>query len=211
MSSALEPQDSAAITTDEGAVASKLEQVRVIVNRCTSKFPDVQVITCKDIKELRDAPVLDHQPAPVILIDVRDTVELKVSMIPGAISQVEFEQLDKDSIAEDTILAPYCTVGFRSGVYAEGLIRKGFTNVRNSEGIVMWTHDSEEPLVQVKKTQESDERGGVRINTTATPIKVVHTYGAKWDLCREDYESIQYTYWEQITSSLGGVLRYLWD
>lgn len=89
----------------------------------------------------------------IVLVDVRTPEEQTVSMIPGALSREAFEAEVLPSLAGDgpkatelkgALVVPYCTVGYRSGLYAQELVQKhGLNpqNVRNGEGVIMWTFD----------------------------------------------------------------------
>ncbi|KAJ1392770.1 hypothetical protein B484DRAFT_439429, partial [Ochromonadaceae sp. CCMP2298] len=152
-----------------------------------------------------------------LLIDVRSAAEQAQSMIPGAITQAEFEAMlnstsnmntnsmdagadadaggDADGAGADAaddadcadaggrakdsvdtrdanytkhssvttptptpkptttptttpdirhrLLVPYCTIGVRSGRYGTRLVKSGFRNVRNGEGILLWTQGTD--------------------------------------------------------------------
>jgi rhodanese-related sulfurtransferase len=117
------------------------------------------------------------------LIDVRERGEQEVSIIPSAILKGEFENMlhGNSPPPKDASIVVYCTVGYRSGVYATYLKDKyGYQNVRNSEGIVLYTHVPEAQLV--------------RKNTSSnfTPSYEVHTYGATWDLAASGFKTVQF-------------------
>jgi rhodanese-related sulfurtransferase len=108
----------------------------------TGSFPEVSTISALEIQRLQANSV------PLLLIDVRLPEEQAVSMIQGAISLDEFEAAEANGeysahalAATETVLVPYCTIGYRSGTYAEKLKARGYKDVRNGEGVVMWTHD----------------------------------------------------------------------
>lgn len=112
----------------------------------TGQIPDVSTISAHELLRLKAAG------QKLVLIDVRLPEEQEVSVIAGAISQDEFERADKrtqydpNALLNATIV-PYCTIGFRSGLYARKLKALGYANVKNGEGIVMWTHDVGNGLV----------------------------------------------------------------
>ncbi len=98
----------------------------------------------------------------LILIDVRQPNEQIVSMLPGALTPYEFAQRFKTGFPAGKRVVTYCTIGHRSGEYAEELQVKGVP-VQNLEGgILAWTHAGG------KLTRDS---GGVRV-----PTKKVHVY-----------------------------------
>lgn len=128
-------------------------------------FPDVADISSDELVKLRE-----H--ADVVLVDVRNPDEQAVSMIPGAITKEEFERR-KDELRDKPIVV-HCTIGYRSGVYADDLAKEGIA-AKNLEGsILSWAH-AHQPLIDPKSGQ---------------PTKRVHVYGREWDLLPEGYEAV---------------------
>mmetsp|Transcript_2362 Transcript_2362/g.3396 ORF Transcript_2362/g.3396 Transcript_2362/m.3396 type:complete len:124 (+) Transcript_2362:458-829(+) len=106
---------------------------------------------------------------------------MKVSMIEGAVSMKEFEEPKNEHLygpeaMKDGIVIPYCTIGHRSGVYARKLIEKGYKDVRNGEGVIMWTH----------------EAAGGLVNEEGEVVMKVHTYASPWDLASPEYQTYQF-------------------
>ena len=98
-----------------------------------------------------------------VIVDVRGKAETDVSMIPGAISQAAFEKTKKQHAGK--IVIAYCTVGYRSGIYAEKLRSKGW-DARNYEGSILdWCKNQ---LPVVTPAGESTKR--------------VHTYSSNYAL-----------------------------
>ncbi len=126
-------------------------------------FPKVQSLTVEELDEL----MLDNK---VTLVDVRPKIERDISMIPGAITSEELEaNLDQ---YRDTKIVAYCTIGYRSGVYAKELHAKGI-EILNLEGsLLAWTHAGK-PLVN----QEG-------------PTNKLHVYGKRWNLAADGYEAV---------------------
>ena len=122
----------------------------------------------------------------IILIDVRTEAEMCVSMIPGSISQDEFEKsLEwQDHRLSDMYVVPYCTVGYRSGKYCDKLIKRmGFPSrlVKNSQGILLWTYASGASLVKPAIGCNADEK--------EQPTKRLHTFGSQWSDCGPGFEA----------------------
>ena len=112
----------------------------------------------------------------LVLVDVRTNEERQVSFLPHSISIEEFEALDHDDLMKrDVEVVTYCTLGLRSGNYAQALIEKNFKNVYNSEGVIMWSHDSGGlPLVCTSKNEgkwECDLENTMK----------VHCFGSEWE------------------------------
>jgi rhodanese-related sulfurtransferase len=105
----------------------------------------------------------------LILVDVRQPSEQIVSMLPGAVTPYEFAQKFKTGFPAGKRVVVYCTIGHRSGEYAEELQVKDVP-VQNLEGgILGWTH------VGGKLLRDS---GGVEV-----PTKKVNVYSEdmqKW-------------------------------
>jgi len=144
--------------------AEKSERIEALYKKYQRKFPEVEGIRATDLK----ADLA--QGRKVVLVDVRKPKEQAVSMIPGAITQKDFEER-KAALQGETVVT-YCTAGYRSGLYAEKLQKKGW-RVLNLEGsLLAWTHAGG-PLV--------DEDG---------PTQRVHVYSADWSLEAADYDPI---------------------
>lgn len=155
----------------------------------------------------------------VILVDCREQEEQRTSMIPGAITKDAFESevlpgLMDQRGSEEPLVVPYCTIGYRSGMYCRELVQqRGLKNVRNGEGIIMWTFDGDglvkpcpgevpsraPPLpgaVPDEKPVEEQEQ------LTATLAREVHVYGKPWDMAAEGYQT-------RFFSTTEGAARYI--
>ncbi|CAK8987649.1 unnamed protein product [Durusdinium trenchii] len=162
-------------------------------------------------RELRDRI---EKGENVVLVDVRGSEEQAVSMIPGAVTKEYFESdllpklLASDPSDKAPLVVPYCTVGFRSGVYAKELIeRKGLRNVRNGEGVIMWTFDGN-GLVQPggpgsTVAQALGRSAEAELAQTAWPsVTRVHVFGKPWDMAAEGYTT-------EYFSNTGGAWRFV--
>lgn len=125
-----------------------------------------------DIAETTPAEIADEfKDGNLVIVDVRTPKEREVSMIPGAITQLEFEEKKAD--LEDKRVIVHCTIGYRSGVYVKKLNDQGFEAENLVGSLLLWTHEGL-PL--------EDPEGN--------PTKRVHTFGEQWNLVREDYEAV---------------------
>ena len=142
----------------------KLSRIDEMYTDYQAEFPEVEDISLEELFEALDSD------GPPILVDVRTAAERRVSTIPGAISQREFESLRSDLGARAVVT--YCTIGYRSGLYADELRRQGL-DVRNFKGsILAWTH------------------GGRPLHSDGREIRRVHVYGPRWNLAADDFEAI---------------------
>ena len=144
----------------------KRSLITTMYQKYAQEFPSVEGITVEDLQQLQ------QQNKKIVLVDVRPTKERAVSIIPGAITQAEFEEnLDKYRNSDATIVA-YCTIGYRSGKYAQKLKQQGI-NILNLEGsLLAWSHS----------------RGGL-VNDAGSTNKV-HVFSPQWQLTADNYEPV---------------------
>lgn len=130
----------------------------------TKDFPDVRALDVEQLDKLQK----DANP---VLVDVRTPEEQAVSMIPGAVSRQEFEA-HPEKYADRPVVT-YCTIGYRSGLYAEELTEAGRDAYNLAGSILAWAHAQRE-----------------FVTPDGTPTRRLHVYGKKWDLAPHDYETI---------------------
>lgn len=113
-------------------------------------FPEVERITPTELAVWLQDP---KRPAPVLL-DVRTQAEYEVSHLKNA------ERVQPDSpasaihLAKDQPIVTYCSVGYRSGAFAQTLEKAGYTNVHNMEGsIFKWANEGR-PVYRDRKRVE---------------------------------------------------------
>jgi rhodanese-related sulfurtransferase len=143
-----------------GTTADPEKVVESMARALTKKFPQIPII---EVKELT-------QSAPYILVDVREQREINISMIPGAISQKEFES-QKD-IYKNKLVVVYCTIGVRSGTYTKKLIEEGFKAKNLKGGVLAFAH------------------AGFKFVNKGKETKNVHVYGEAWNLLPKTYNGI---------------------
>ena len=111
-------------------------------------MPDVPRVTSADLirgMSSRGIPEYSiHDNRMILLVDVRGARESAVSMIPGAVTRVEYEE-NRGDYANRRIV-PYCTIGYRSAKYTRDLIRRGVDAANFEAGIMAWA-ESGLPLV----------------------------------------------------------------
>lgn len=90
-------------------------------------------VTADDIRAFQDdASSQDN----FVIVDVRSKAETNVSMIPGAITQAEFEETKDQHRGKEIIV--YCTIGVRSGQYATALNQEGWKASNYTGSILDW-------------------------------------------------------------------------
>jgi rhodanese-related sulfurtransferase len=106
----------------------------------------------------------------VVFIDTRKPEEMEVSMLPGAIVKDTYAKTP--SAFEGKTVVAYCTVGYRSGVFAKEMEAKGIM-VRNlSGGILAWALE-----------------GGVLYDKNGETRRI-HVYEEKWNYAPKGYETV---------------------
>lgn len=106
-----------------------------------------------------------------VLVDVRSPEEQAVSIIPGAITQSQFEQ-NANRYRGRTVIT-YCTVGGRSGKYAAQLISKG-VKAKNFKGSILGWVNAKLPLVTL------DGQPTNRVHVYSSRYRVPSKYKAVW-------------------------------
>lgn len=120
-------------------------------------------------KQAADAGMMPPKSS-FVLVDVRTDEEIKVSVIPGAITKAEYEK-NRDQF-KDQVVIPYCTIGGRSGRYASELQKAG-VNVKNFQGSILEWVQSELPVVTLE----------------GEPTKRVHIYSDRYKIPAK-YEAV---------------------
>lgn len=145
--------------TDE----QKREKVFKMYAEYKKDFPEVQDIDPQLAMELANT-------GKVVFVDVRPAEERSVSLLPGAISADDF--LKKPEKYDDYIKIGYCTISYRSGLFAREMNQKGIPMYNLRAGLLAWVHAGGKVY---------DERG---------ETDRIHVYGQKWNLGPERYEAI---------------------
>ncbi|WP_263835476.1 rhodanese-like domain-containing protein [Salinibacter sp.] len=134
---------------------------RAVDHMIAAEYPDVTALTTDSLAaRLAD----DTSPTPVLL-DARSPDEYAVSHLPGARrvrpSADAYPALD--TLASDTPILVYCSVGYRSAGVVQALQTQGFSEVYNLKGsIFRWANEGR-PVVR-----------------NGEPVSAVHPYDASW-------------------------------
>lgn len=128
-------------------------------------FPEVLDISPDDARRL-------FSEGQIQFVDVRKPEEIRISTLAGAIDRETFLQ-NKRRYGNKTLVA-FCTIGYRSGIFAQEMARQGVVVKNLKGGILAWV---------LEGGQIFDEDGA---------SKRLHVYGPKWDLAPGDYETTKF-------------------
>ncbi len=142
----------------------KREKIDEMYSDYRKDFREVQDISAEELAQRLKAQ-------EVVIVDVRDAEERAVSMIPGAITKEEFEAHRPDFAAKPIVA--HCTIGYRSGIYAEELADEGIDALNLAGSILSWVHAGQ-PVVDADGNE----------------TRRVHVYGAQWNLLPEGYQAV---------------------
>ena len=124
-----------------------------------------------------------------VLVDVRTDNEREVSIIPGAISQAQYDR-DRAAFGNRPVMV-YCTIGHRSA-YVVRELRKEGVEAKNLRGsLLMWVH-----------------QGGALVDPAGRTTNHVHTFAEKWDVLPPGLTSVyERGFWQELWFGI----RQLWE
>jgi len=137
------------------------ETVDAMYAEYSREFPNVKDITVDELLSLNG-----HN---VVLVDVRTSAERAISTIPGSISVAEYESRHEQFT--NSLIVPFCTIGYRSGVFAQNVSGNGHCVQNLRGGILAWCHAG-----------QSVSGAGRSGN--------VHVYGRRWNLLPDGYQGV---------------------
>ncbi len=106
----------------------------------------------------------------ILFVDVRTDREISVSMLPKAISKNEF--LDNKNLYKNKRIIAYCTIGYRSGLFAAEMKKNDIEVYNLSAGILGWTHE------------------GGKVYDSRGIVQRIHVYGKDWDYAPSEFDTI---------------------
>ncbi|WP_235908754.1 rhodanese-like domain-containing protein [Roseiconus nitratireducens] len=143
----------------------------------SSKVPTIKVEELSKLLEQQqqaeEKAKQEGQPVPepnFVVVDVRSEPEVNVSVIPGAITKKAYEE-NRDDYAGRVVI-PYCTIGGRSGRYAQQLADSDVP-VKNFKGSILEWVNHQLPLVTLE----------------GKPTNRVHIYSDRYKI-PEKYEAV---------------------
>ena len=151
------------LSSNDLSDAAKYQKVESLYDGYKTEFPAVLDLTPRQAMNL----IADQK---AVFIDTREPEEQQVSMLPGAITEKEF--LSNYKSYEDHVKIAYCTIGYRSGLFAEKFQKRGTPVYNLSGGILAWVH-----------------AGGKVYDQTGQTYRI-HVYGQQWNLAPQRYEAV---------------------
>ncbi len=148
---------------------SNKEKVYELYREYQKSFSDIDEINPVNISKLNK---------DILFVDVRKEKEMNVSIIPGAVTKENY--LNNKKLYHHNTIVAYCTIGYRSGLFAREMKEEGIKVYNLAGGILAWIH----------------EGGGV-INSKKV-VKQVHVYGDKWDHVPEGYKTVTFGFLENL-------------
>ena len=149
---------------DDTPRAQRIDQkIEKMFSEYQRHFKDTPVISAREMIALQ-------RDTKVLVVDVRTKGERQVSIIPHSIPKEDFER-DETRYKNKKIIV-YCTIGYRSGLYAAKLRKKGLDAYNLKGGVLAWASAGQ---------LFTDQKG---------QTKRVHVYGTKWNLLPPDYEAV---------------------
>jgi rhodanese-related sulfurtransferase len=122
-------------------------------------FPRVKRIMPAELA----AWVNDPKLQPPVLLDVRTAAEYEVSHLKNAERVQPGSAASAIRVPRDQPIVTYCSVGYRSGAFAQTLERAGYTHVLNMEGsIFKWANE------------------GRPVYRDGKQVAKVHPYNGRW-------------------------------
>jgi rhodanese-related sulfurtransferase len=145
-------------------------QKKEIVYEMYSEYKRKDFPTIQDISPRQAMKIM--QEKQVIFVDTRKPAEMKISMLPHALTKEEF--LQHLTRYKDMTVIGYCTISYRSGLFAKEMESKGITIYNLTGGLLAWLLE------------------GGKVYNAEGETRRIHVYGKKWNYPPDGYESIMF-------------------
>ncbi len=113
----------------------------------------------------------DEIPANAVLLDVREQNERMVSVLPHAISRLDFDKNRAQYVGRPIVV--YDTLGQRALMAVSEMRAQNIEAYNLYGGILAWAH-----------------AGGEFVDVTGSTTKRVHVYAQAWDMLPDGFEAI---------------------
>jgi len=140
------------------------QRVEELIDECYQEHKNVQWITLSEF-------LIRKETGDWIILDIRTKKERDISFIPDSKFIDDVKEKIEDYRGKNILV--YCTIGCRSGAYAEELQKKGFKVLNLRGGVLAWALD-----------------GRAFINPDGEPTRKVHVFGKKWLALPPEYEAV---------------------
>jgi sodium/bile acid cotransporter 7 len=151
------------LSSDDLSERAKRQKIEDMYNGYKEQLPGLRDISA-------DKVMIFMAAGNAVLIDVRELREQQVSMLPGAITENQF--INDAAKYKDAVKIAYCTIGYRSGKFAQKLEKQGIPVVNLRGGILAWIHDGGKVYDQNGETHR------------------IHVYSRKWNLGPKRYQAV---------------------
>ncbi|UCD34853.1 MAG: rhodanese-like domain-containing protein [Nitrospiraceae bacterium] len=152
----------AARTVKEGP--ELVQRFEDLADECRRMYPHVSWMTLQEFSARQDR-------AEWVILDSRSPMEREVSFIPGSVFADDFETVVSRHEGRNVLV--YCTVGCRSGEYAERLQQRGLKAFVLWGGVLAWALDNR-PFMSPE----------------GEPTRKVHVFGSRWNALPESYGAV---------------------
>lgn len=149
-----------------GIAAAVILLIQMVVAQIRGLHPEAPTVTTSQIQSMRTD---ENSQGSFVIVDVREKAETDVSVIPGAITQAEFERTAHQQHGKAVLV--YCTIGHRSGIYAKKLLKDGWEAWNYKGSILEWC-DNHLPVVT------KDGQSTTRVHTYNSSYSVASGYQA---------------------------------
>ena len=164
-----------AVATDSDGSLSDGEKKKIVYRMYTDAKKDFP-----EVKDLAPQQAMDlMNQGRLVFVDTRKPAEMEVSMLPGAITQTQY--LAEPGRYKNMTVVSYCTISYRSGVFARKMQRKGFEVLNLRGGILAWTLE-----------------GGSIHDANGRKTRQIHVFGKRWNYAPAGYETVMFNLWEQL-------------
>jgi rhodanese-related sulfurtransferase len=143
----------------------KSDIVRRMYEKDKKEFPEVEDISPASAQAL-------YARGEAVFIDVRTPEEQIVSMLPGAVTEKDL--VDTPAILQGKTAVAYCTIGYRSGLYAADMSLEGIRVLNIPGGILAWVIN------------------GGKVYHAGKETKRVHVYEKQWNYLPDGYEPVMF-------------------
>ena len=151
------------VSSDDLTDAARRKKIENLSSEFLTAFPAVLDVTPQQAMNL-----ISNQKS--VFIDIRQRHERQVSMLPGSISKIEYEENLKSY--QDHIKIAYGTISHRSAKFVQDLQQVGIPVYHLRGGILAWVHDGGKVYDRDGETQQ------------------VHVYNSQWNFLPSGYLAV---------------------